>query len=337
MKIRNDFVAIKNGKQEIKIHNLILDSYIKNIIEYQFKIDITGNLNMKCVFLKFDTELDFNESTYLNKNDFDLALEILYNFDSPRVETSNKEIINNYEYNFIEGEVAFDIKKDTAISSFKEYDGKKITAIGFSCYKDGDIYACVDTKNYSIYYDATQVLSIIRRDILSTDAYFYSNGKIKEPIHLCAYRQVIENNISNRYSAVIKSIGLGHNPFTMAEERTLLPYDEHIQVNENTIIINDEFTIEKESEGLFPNEDLYPSLELYPARIITNDLYPSTVIYPSVDIYPVHSAYKYIQLKYEVYKSQDMGEYKDTGEYYLLSTPIGNKEQIKLNILYERA
>ena len=337
MKVKNDFVTIRNWKKEIKIHNTILDSYIENIIDYQFKIDNTGLLNMKCVFLKFDTELDFNEKTNLTKEDFDLALEILYNFDSPRIETSNKEIINNYEYNFVEGEVAVDIKEDTAISNFKKYNGKKITAIGFSAYKDWTIYACVDTRNYNIYYDATQILSIVRRDILSTDAYLYSSSKIKEPIHLCAYKQVIENNVRNRYSAVIKSIGLGHNPFSMAEEHTLLPYQEHVQTNKNSIMINDELTIEKKSEGLFPEEDLYPASDLYPARIIIDGFYPCVDIYPNIDIYPTHSAYQYIQLKYEIYKSEDWGDYIDTGEYNLYSMPIGNKEKVKINISYKRA
>lgn len=337
MKVKNDFIAIKNGKEEIKIRNTILDTYIENIIKYQFEIDKTGLLNMKYIFLKFDKELNFNEHSTLSKHNFDLGLGIL-STDYPITETSSKEIINNYRYTFFEGKVAVDIKNGIAITSFKQYNGRKITAIGFGPYIDGNIYACVDTSNYNIYYDATQVFLVERRDILSTDGYIYSTNKtLKEPIHLCSYKKVIENGVKNRYSVIIKSIGLGNNPFRMAEEHTLIPYTEHVQLNTNSIIINDELTVEKRNEGLFPNKQLYPSVGIYPARIIIDNLYPSYNIYPGIDIYPVHAAYQYVQLKYEIYKSSDYSDYENTGDYYLLSVQIGSKEKIKLNILYERA
>lgn len=336
MKVRNDFILIKNGKQQIKIRNMILDTYIEKLIKYQFEIDKTGSLNMTAVFLKFDSELDFNEHSILSKDDFDVGLEILAS-NYPQREMSPKEIINNYRYTFSEGKVAVDIKKGMAINSFKEYNGRKITAVGFSSYINGAIYACVDTRNYNLYYDATQVFSIERRDILSTDGQLYSTNVVKEPIHLCAYKEIMEKSVRNRYSSIIKSIGLGNNAFKMTQEHTLIPYKDHTQINAESIFINDKLTIEKKSEGLFPEMDLYPSIDLHPARIIIDNLYPSNNIYPGIDMYPVYSAYQYVQLKYEIYKSTDWGEYIDTGNYYLLSMPIGDKEKIKLNILYERA
>ncbi len=337
MKVKNDYILIKNGKQQIKIRNMILDKYIKNIVDYQFKTDGRTALNMTAVFLKFDSELDFDEHSNLSKNNFDVGVEIsLFNF--PKVEMSSKEIINNYIYTFYEGKIAVDIKKGEAINSFKEYHGRKITAIGFSYYLDGTIYACVDTRNYNLYFDATQVFSIARRDILSTDGYIYStNELVREPIHLCCYKKVMEKKNISYYSAILKSIGLGNNPFKMTEEHTLIPYKDHVQANTDSIFIDDELTIEKKSEGLFPEENLYPSINLHPARIIIDNLYPSNNIYPGIDVYPVYSAYQYVQLKYEIYKSSNRIAYTDTGGYYLLSMPIGNKEKIKLNILYQRA
>lgn len=336
MKIKNDFVTIKNGNQEIKVHNMILDTYIRQIINNQIKIDNRIDLSMKCIFIKFDTELDFNESSVLSKKDFDLSLEI-YKYET---EESKKGIINNYRYSLIEGEIAVDIKENTAIYSFEKFNKKKITAIGFSYYSDGEVYACVDTRNYNIYYDSSQVLSITRRDILATDGYFYSeDNKIQAPIHLCKYKTIFDKNYEDYlYFAVLKSIGLGHNTYKMSEEHLLLPYEEHLEINNNSISIKDKLTIQYKSEGVFPDIDLFPEVDLYPARIIVNDLYPSRNVYPGIDVYPVYSAYQYVQLKYEIYyKESETSSSVDTGNYYLISMPIENKRKIKMNILYERA
>lgn len=330
MKIKNDFVTIKNGNREIKIHNMILDTYIKQIINNQLKTDNRIDLSMKCIFIKFDTELDFNETSILSKNDFDLSLEI-YDYET---EESKKEIINNYRYSLIKGEIAVDIKENSAIYSFEKFDKKKITAIGFSYYSDGEVYACVDVRNYNIYYDSSQVLSITRRDILATDGCFYSgNNKIQAPIHLCKYKMIKEF----LYFAVLKSIGLGHNTYKMSEEHPLLPHEEHLEMNSNSISIKDELTIQYKSEGVFPDMDLFPKADLYPARIIVDNIYPSKNIYPGI-VYPVYSAYQYVQLKYEIYyKESATSASIDTGNYYLISVPVRNKRKIKMNILYERA
>jgi len=337
MKVKNDFVAIKNGNKEIKIRNTILNTYIEKIIANQMEEEARESLSMNYIFLKFDKELDFNETSILTKEDFDLLIGVRSN----NTETSEKEIINNYIYILSQGEEATEISTEERISNFEQYNGKKITAIGFGANSYDNLYACLDVRNYNIYLDTTQVLSITRRDILSTDAYFYSEDKIvKFPIHLSDGKIVSDTvlGISKKYYGLLKSIGLGSNPYVMEEEHSLLPYEEHIQVDNNTIAINDELTIEYTNEGLFPAEDLYPSEDVYPARIIIDSLYPSKDIYPGLDVYPTHSAYQYIQLKYAIYYVDDeQAVPTDTGSYYLLSMPINRKKKIKLNILYERA
>lgn len=337
MKVKNDFVAIKNGKQEIKIHNIILDTYIEKIIANQMEKEARANLLMYYIFLKFDTELDFDETSILKKDKFDLS----FGSYSYNTETSKKEIINNYMYMLDKGIEATEIATNNIINSFEKYKGKKITAIGFGSNYYSNLYACLDVRNYNIYLDTEQVLSITRRDILSTDAYFYSKDNIiKFPAHLSNGKGVMDTTtgIYKTYYGILKSIGLGHNPYAMAEEHSLLPYTEHIHSDKNSIIINDELTIEYKSDGLFPAVDLYPETNLSPARIIVDNLYPSKDVYPGIDIYPVYSAYQYVQLKYEIYYiDNEEARPVDTGKYYLLSMPINGKQKVKLNISYKRA
>lgn len=337
MKIKNDYVIIKNGKEEIKIHNMILNTYIKKIIENQFEINGRHSLLMSYVFLKFDTELEFDKTSILTKNDFDLAVGNL----ASDTEMSEKEIINNYMYVLENGTEAKELTTDIYIKSFENYNGRKITAVGFGASPYYDLYACVDVRNYNIYLDTTQVLSIARRDILSTDAIFYSEDKtIKCPVHLITEKYINHpaTGLYESYYGILKSVGLGHNSYKMQEEHMLTPHDEHIEINGNSIKIKDELMIEYKSEGLFPGEEIYPKNELYPERIIINSLYPSKRIYPSRDIYPTYSAYQYVQLKYEIYYMDNQQSRPiDTGNYYLLSTAIRNKRKIKLNILYEGA
>lgn len=337
MKVKNDFVAIKNGKQEIKIHNIILDTYIKKIIANQMEKEARANLLMYYIFLKFDTELDFDETSILTRDNFDLS----FNSCANNTEISKKEVINNYTYMLAKGIEATEIITDNVINSFENYNGRKITAIGFGTNAYSNLYACLDVRNYNIYLDTEQVLSIARRDILSTDAYFYSNDSIIQfPAHLSNGKDItnLTTGLCKTYYGILKSIGLGHNPYAIAEEHSILPYTEHIQSDKNSIIINDELTIEYKSEGLFPAVDLYPETNLCPARIIVDNLYPSKDVYPGIDIYPVYSAYQYVQLKYEIYYiDNEEARPVDTGKYYLLSMPIKGKEKVKLNISYERA
>ena len=60
--------------------------------------------------------------------------------------------------------------------------------------------AVLDVSNYNIYLQENQELSVTRKDIITTDALFYSNDKTKipGPVHLAPYRGAT-NNISIEY------------------------------------------------------------------------------------------------------------------------------------------
>lgn len=279
MKIKNEYVIIKNGKKQIKLHNLILDRYLNQIVTNQIDIENRKSLLMYYIFIKFDTELTFDNTTELNENSFDLAMWA----SSYDTEMTKKDIINNYMYKLEKGYSAIKISTNQEITNFEEYSGRKITAIGFGANTYSNLYACLDTSNYNIYLDTNQTFTVTRKDILSTDGYFYSQDSIvQSPIHLSNGIGVNDpvSGIYKDYYGVLKSVGLGINPYKMLEEHSLMPYINHIETGTDFINILDELVIEYISEGLFPAQDLYPAENLYPARIIEDSLYPSADIYP---------------------------------------------------------
>lgn len=343
MKIKNEYVIINNGKKQIKLHNTILNTYIEKIINNQLTKDTEERavLSMVYMYLKFDEPLIFDKTSNLQESDFDLRISrYTYNEDvTPKQITIN----NFYKADNSQYRLKYEISTSQFITDLSNYVGRKITAVGFGgvLLEEGLIYACVDTSNYNIYFEAfDEVFSVTRRDILSTDAIFYSpNNKIKGPIHL--YDGKYHYNGSSpdfQLVGILDSIGLGLNIYKMNVIVSLTPYDEHIEINENLIKILDELTIEYYSDGLLPAQDLFPNTELYPARIIREPLYPSDDIYPGIDLYMLESPYHYVQLKYKIYKLNILDEtVEDTGDYYLLSKKIQQKKKIKMNIKYEEA
>lgn len=338
MKIKNDYIRIKVGTKEIELHNTILDKYIENLIENELWDGARNDLKMSLVYLRFDTSLEFTESSVLDLSNFDIC----FPYDSYSPNIGSNQIVINYNYTNLSSRFKFyDINTQEQLSSMTGYEDRKITAIGFGEETMTDIYACVDTSNYNLYTGTLDtILSITRRDIMSTDAVFYSTSNIvKGPIHLCdRITSANSTNISDEYIGVLKSIGLGITSSIMNQEISVQPYSEHINVEGNTIYINDEFTIEFENDGLFPETNLYPGTNVFPARIINNAIYPSRDLYPGIDQYMIEPPYQYMQLKYEIYRINiDLEIIEDTNTYYLLSIPIGNKNKIKMNINYERA
>lgn len=342
MKIKNEYVIINNGKKQIKLHNTILNTYIEKIISNQLTTDTEerATLSMIYMYLKFDEPLIFDNTTNLQENDFDLRISrYTYNEDvSPK-----QIIINNFYKADSSSYSIYEISTSQFIEDLSNYIGRKITAIGFGGELSGEalLYACVDTYNYNIYLETfDEVLSVIRRDILSTDTIFYSpNKKNKGPIHLSDGKCHYDNgDLDYQLVGILDSIGLGLNTYKMDVVVSLIPYNEHVEIEDNILKILDELTIEYYSDGLFPLLDLYPSTDLYPARIIREPLYPSNSIYPEIDLYMLESPFQYVQLKYKIYKLDIQNEtIEDTGDYYLLSTKIQQKKKIKMNIKYEEA
>lgn len=340
MRIKNDYIIINvNGKQ-VKLHNTILNTYLYWIMRNQIvnNEDDRANLSMGSAYIKFNNSLDFDKTSTLTENDFDLKVGC---YDS-NTQISSTQIIKNYFYKIDNSQYSlYDIQNQQYITNIDDYIGRNITAIGFGgkFYGNPLIYACVNTFNYNISIESTDtVFSIARQDTLSTDAIFYCPSKlVKGAIHLIDGQDIFKNYYAtHQYIALLESIGVGVMAQKMDQETSVKPYAEHITQTTNQLQISDEFVIEHYSDGLFPASNVYPATDLYPARIISEPLYPSENIYPANDLYMLESPYQYMQLKYKIYKQSIItGDITDTGKYYLLSKLIGNKDKIKMNIEYE--
>lgn len=285
MRIKNDYIIIKNGKKETKIHNTILNIYLDHIIANQMELNPNNrkSLRLDYVYLKFDDELVFDKTSILNESDFDVRGEFyIYDYD-----ISDTNIILDYSYKFQASYFdIYDINQDDWIQSLSAYVGKKITAIGFA---GGDvenktIYACVNTSGFGLYVEAPdEVFSVARRDIITTDTIFYCPTNLVDgAVHLFDGQYTYFPNTfwaEFQLIGILDAIGVGILPIHMDITQTLLPYSSHITTNNQTIDISDEFEIEYSSEGLFPALDVYPATTLYPERVIS-ELYPSEDIYP---------------------------------------------------------
>ena len=340
MKIKNEYIIIKNGKKNIKLHNMILNKYLDLITENQLD-NTTGrnDLEMVCCYLKFDDQIVVNENSNIYSNSFD----IVFQYEDMKIEESQKSISVIYNYNTIPKRLKiFDLNEENYITDLNSYIGKKITAIGFGPYYDGEnveLYACVDTNNYNLYLNDI-LFSIIRKDMFSTDGFYHCPSKlVNSPVHLFN-KNLTQTDNDSYYFGNPKSIGLGLIPTSISEEHTLLPYSNHIISGERLLSILDELHVSYDDNGLYPSDELYPSINLWPARKISEPIYPSLNIYPGQDIYPLETPYMWYIIKYEIYKCKRINNnptIEDTGEYYLISLPINGLENIKSNIKYERA
>lgn len=197
------------------------------------------------------------------------------------------------------------------------------------------VCAILDTSNYNMYLQQNQDFSITRRDIITTDALFYSSNKnkIPGPVHLAPYgvpQIIYQPNIyretgvwqsfNDRGYGILYSIGLSSYPDYIDKEFII---GEDIQVENNGIELN------------------INGLENY----LTKDspLFCSKNIYASTNLYPVKTNYKYVIFKYKVYQEVHSGTYDDviststdTGYYYYQAIPISKFGKSNLKIKYER-
>ena len=201
MRIRNDLVSIKIGKKQYDFNNLILNEYLNRFAKSQLDKDkirlIANDKELSYCLLKFDTPLEINEDVELDNEDFDVVL--LEGASNIIKDISENEITIKYTYksdwhwgNYNSGTGNLNNQK-----TIKDYYGRKITAIGFNSYFGlttnmawrARVCAVLDVSNYNIYLQKNQDFTITRKDIISSDAKFWSNSsKVKGPIHLAPSR-----------------------------------------------------------------------------------------------------------------------------------------------------
>ncbi len=344
MKIHNEVVEIKIGNKKYEFKNLILNEYLKRFAEKQLDMFENRNLlkstELNYCFLKFDEPIEnLNQNIELIPEEFDICA--VYGAKSTIQNLSEKGCSIKYTYEF--DWLMWDFNKHTANDNFiSNYYGKKITAIGFGTYWSNllgnKICAVLDTSNYNIYIQKNQNITITRKDIITSDASFWSNNsKITGPLHLAPtggeplleqkekwYVGYTITTKPQRTYGILESIGFSNYINEINEE---------ISVNSLNPTISEE------------NELSFDSIENYYNE---NNLYTSDALY-SGEIYPERENYKYIVFKYKVYQEiiyvekNENGEYEeyysvtDTGAYYLQSIEIKKYGVTNLKIKYERS
>lgn len=345
MKIHNDFVEINIGNKKYSFKNLILNEYLKRFAEKQ--LDMFGVRNLQKIteltycLLKFDEPLEkLNENTELKYDDFDIcAVDGAKNIVQNLAE-NGCDIKYTYDFDWL----IWDYTRKTATDNFiSSYYGRKITAIGFAPFwmanDNNKVCAVLDTSNYNIYLQSNQTLSVCRKDIISSDAMFWSNNKeITGPLHLAPIggtpllEQKEKWNIEGyttitkpqRTYGILESLGFSNSIDEINEE---------ITVN----ILNP--TISEK------NEICLASIENYYNK---NSLYTSNGLYPG-EIYAERENYKYIVFKYKIYQEiiyvgknangecEEFYSATDTGAYYLQSIEIEKYGMTNLKMKYERS
>ena len=277
--------------------------------------------------------MNFSSSSVIYNQEFDVAL--VYGNQSRQI-LNEKQIIIEYSYNSKDVLVYSDSTKNIS-----DFYGKKITAIGFNTYFSIDeripVLAILDTSNYNIYIQENQDMSITRKDIITTDAIFYSNNKNKVPgpAHLAPYgvpqiiyQPPIYNDLRNS-KQVFNDAGYG-----ILYSIGLSSYSDYI---DKEFIIGTDVLAE-----LNKTELNIKGIENY---LSTNgSLFPSDKIYPNSNLYPIKSNYKYVIFKYKVWQSVHSGTYDevittptDTGYFYYQAIPIEKFGKTNLKIKYERS
>lgn len=344
MNIKNENINIKIGKKQYEFKNLILDEYLRRFAKRQIdekEMDYAANnIKLKYCMLKFDEPFEnITSETNIKNSDFDICF--LWNTFYSQEISENKVIL---QYTYSPGFI-WDYNKNAGNENgISDYYGKKITAIGFNSYWANDtnisfkvpVCAILDISNYNIYLQEKQDLSITRKDIVTTDAFFYSNNPkiIPGPVHIAPYgvSEIIkQKNIYN---------DTGDSCYTFNDSGYGILYS--IGLSSYKDYIDKEFIIGKDVQLEVNGMELkIKDLKNY---ISMNNLhFPSNVTYANDNMYPQKTNYKYIIFKYKIWQMVHSGSFDDvksiptdTGYYYYQAIPIDKFGKSDLKIKYER-
>ena len=339
MKIRNDYVKIKLKDREISLNNMIFDKYLEYFFQRQYDeeklIEYDTSIQMIYCFIKFDelgkeiteSNLDNNGNQIITTNDFDIAIPI-----NSTLKVGNESSTSTiYDYSARRG--ISNVKTGITTFDFNEYVGKKISALGFGW---NEIFACIDTTNYSIYIES-EGLNISRKDTFSSDAICIGYDY---PVHLATSGDVYsyedgKGETSSSEYAQLYSIGLG---------KTMGVIDEEYIVGEDIKIIKEDdksfgFNLETGvDDGVYLSNSLYCSDELYPMPFnIKTEIYPEKDLYCNDEIYPSDSNYKYIIYKYKMCYLTRGSSVEGLEKYYTMNFEFNAKGLFEIITKIERA
>lgn len=343
MKIKNELISLKIGNKHYDFNNLILDTYLERFVKAQLdktKIDnITHDKRLNYCLIKFDTPFEnLKHNTLLNNYDFDIAL--IFGTSVEQIVTE-RQITVKYNYDFKIGTIIE--YSSSEVIDIQKFYGRRITVIGFNSYYantfgsewDIPVLAVLDVSNHNIYLQKNQELSVTRKDIITTDALFYSNNKNKVPgaAHLAPYGLPQIINQPNIYENANSYKQFNDPGYGILYSIGLSSYIDYI---DKEFIVGQDIQVEQNGTELNIN-----GLENYLS--VDSPLFCGKNIYPNSSLYPVKTNYKYIIFKYKVWQMVHTGTYDntistltDTGYYYHQAVPIDRFGKVNLKIKYER-
>lgn len=262
MKISNKYVEIKQGKKIHRKHNMILNEYLKYIFNSQINTEHDLSSITRC-YLKLDTPIenvDYN-SELDGLLDFDIFIYPSYNANF----VANKKTIT-VTYKFDDSRFAYNGSYYTG-KNFDDFNGRKITAIGFGTNRK--CFTFLDTSNMNIIINSKEDFIITRVDNIQSSG--IANG-IEYPLHLIndsARREEVTKEIDvegrtitvkESTMAELYSIGFGNTNGLMEEE--YLISDVEIERDETSITFN----VQRDKKtGHYPSENLdlgfYPTMD----------------------------------------------------------------------------
>lgn len=326
MQLINESVILKKGSKLYEFKNMIMDCYLEAFAEAQLSnqnlTNISKMLGVPSVALKFDTPLHIEEDSEFYGEDFDV-FSLSANDNQILQTISNRQITTQYKYP-LEQQVLKHLNDSFTFTYLNsEFAGRKLTAIAFfpiwMCILGTGTYriparAVLDVSSYNIYIEENAPLSITRKDIIKTDADFYSPfGNVKGFIHLLPQKNGLTNYNQNRQYGVLYSVGISSNPRNF----------------ENELIIGQDITVTRNGKKI--------SFSSISNNFNPRKIFPNSKIFPSSRLYPLKSSYNYIFLKYKVYEAPN-GTYVDSGKYYYAIKKVDfiKSDWIDFEINYDR-
>ena len=300
MIIKNNYVKVKQGKNEINFHNLILNKYLNR---FAYSILSTADKGLEACLINCTTQETITPSMNTMHWDFYLQEQNLYNNNDYK---SEKKIITDYVY------------QSNYEMQITPHIGEKIYSIGFAKFIDEpanpdgmdatfELYAILDVSNYNLYVQDSIEFVVEREDITTTELGFISDTETF-PVHLAprgiAYFDEVEETGVHEV-AKLTAIGTGYNDTTPYNRYDILV----LTVNRTDNVIK--------IQGINIPE-------------ISGGIYPSSNLYPSNTVYPQQSALKWIFYEYTIYRYEN-GSYVSTNRKYYQTqeTVSGNLELTK--------
>lgn len=333
MKISNEYVRVQNGEQTITLKNLILDKYLELFIrtqqteDYDERYSDDYNKIFTHCYIKFDEKIErINPSLEISKEQFDISISRI-NYDKT-YNQNGIDIVYNFGTRNKSG--IYVINQQKYIENLDEYNGRKITAIGFG---NRNIYAILDTSNYSLIIQSGNTLNIFRKDKFVSDSICDS-----VPYHLSPDGQgwiaYDDGQYQTNYYAKLYSIGLGTQIGRMNNEKIIGKDIDMIKIDSKSF----GFNLRKGSNKVeYPNSNMFCSSNKYPLPLyVFKELFPTSSLYLGSGKYPLLGDYKYVIYKYRMYYINRGGQMVELDQYYTMSCPINAEGYFQIITKIER-